>query len=240
MDTTSRPASARYADTARRVQPVPARTGEPTRLLADDLFAMVHDEGRRRLTGRILSLGLASALLGELALLDAVDIKGDVLRERSLLRDADPLIAGIHNQVRIEPLRPVRDWLDFIAGTATEDVGGRLLANGRMRRTPPTVRLPGRTDRWIPTDSGKATWPAVHLNMQVNAGTDDPYPLVLFALAGITGLNHPSLYSVTGLLRDPAAMARTLAPLAARPALADLLAHTQIAVASAVMSRHHG
>ena len=62
---------------------------------------------------------------------------------------------------------------------------------------------------------------------------------VLTALTALTGLNHPSLYSVTGLLRDPAAMARTLAPLAARPVLPDLLAHIQIAVASAVMSRRH-
>lgn len=240
MDTASRPASAQYADTAQRVRPEPSRPGEVARRLADDLFVMVHDEGRRRLTGRILSLGLASALLGELALLDAVGIEGEVLREGLLPQGADPLVAGIYHQVRVESFRPVRDWLDFIAGTATEYVGKRLLTNGRMTRTSPTLRLPGRADRWMPTDSGKATWPAVRLNMQVHAGTDDPYPLVLFALAGITGLNHPSLYSVSGLLRDPAAMARTLAPLAARPALADLLAHTRTAVASAVMTRHHG
>lgn len=238
MNTTSRPAPARHTGTAMR-RTVPAPGAAAARRLADDFFVMVHDEGNRRLTGRILGLGLAAALLGELALLDAVGIQDQVLRARAAPPAGDRLIAGIYSRVRSGPVRPVRDWLDFAALTAVEDVSARLLAEGRIERTPPVLRLPGRAGRWRPTDSGRATWPAVRLNMQVHAGTEDPYPLMLFALTGITGLNHPSLYSVMGLLRDPGAMARILAPLAAAvPILPELLEHTRTAVASAVVTRH--
>jgi hypothetical protein len=133
--------------------------------------------------------------LDELALLDAVDIHNGMLRAGVSLAEADPLIVGIYEHVRFNERRPVRDWLDFIALTAVENAGGRLLAEGRIARTPPMLRLRGRNARWWPTDSGKASWPAVHLRMQVEAGTADPSPLMLLALTGITGLNHPSPHS---------------------------------------------
>jgi hypothetical protein len=238
MDTTSPPVGARHAGAAAHDAPavVPRRPVWPSRL-ADDFFVMVHDEGRPRLTGRLLSLGLGAALLGELALLGAIGIEDGTLFTRVMPLDAGSLAGGLFHQMQADRRRPVRDWLGYIGQSSVEDVGRRLLAIGRMERTPPTLRLPGRTDRWAPTDRGRATWPAVDMNRKVCAGTTDPYQLMLFGLTAITGLAHPSMYSVQRLLQSQAALATALAPLADHPPLPDLLAHTQTAVASAVTSR---
>lgn len=238
MDTTSPPLGARHAGATAHdpAAAPPRRPAWPSRL-ADDFFVMVHDEGRPRLTGRVLSLGLAAALLGELALLGAIGFEDGTLFTRVMPLEAGPLTGGLFHQMQAEPRRPVRDWLGYIGQSCVEDVGRRLLAIGRMQRTPPTLRLPGRTDRWTPTDRVMATWPAVDMNRKVCTGTTDPHQLMLFGLTAITGLAHPSMYSVQRMLQSQAALSAALAPLADHPPLPDLLAHAQTAVASAVTSR---
>lgn len=241
MDSTTRHAPIRAAGTAAAALTATAGGGAPDRRLADDFFLMVHDDGGPRLTGRVLDLGVAGALIGELALHDAVGILDGLLRAGTLPPGADPLIARIHDRMRREREQlPVRDWLGYIAGTAVEDVGERLLAEGRLERTRSARWLTRRPDRWTPTARGRAGWPAVHVRVGVAEGTQDPRALMLFALAGTTGLNHDSLHSVMDRFRDPGAKERTLAPLAAyRPMLPELLTHIDTAVASAVASRRH-
>lgn len=261
MDATNRPARARHAETAGDGRGTPTASSpvdrrpsryqgaaysavqrpEKIRRLADDFFLIVHDEGQPRLSGRILGVGLAAALLAELALLDAVRIRGDKLLLDRFPTQVDPFLVEIIGQIHSERPLPVRDWLDYLAGAAAaaERVGGRLVARGLMQRRAPLLRLPGLSDRWIPVDSFKASWPAVDVRLAVSGGAADAHHLVLFGLASVTGLNHHSLYSLRGLLQDPAAMTRALEPLADHPPLLELLAHAHAAVASAVSSRRH-
>jgi hypothetical protein len=210
------------------------------RRLAEQFFLIAHDEGLPRLSALILGRALGAALLAELALLDAIRIAEDRLRLKSFpTQTTYPYLIEVIGLIRAEEPLPVRDWLDYLGRTARERIGTQLAAQGLLERRVPAVRFPRRADRWIPTDSVKAAWPAVEVQLAIGNGTDDPYNLTLFGLIAATGLSHPSLYTLRALLQDPPSLARRLAPLAEHPPVLDLLAHAQAAVTSAVASRRH-
>jgi Golgi phosphoprotein 3 (GPP34) len=205
--------------------------------VADDLFMLAHDDrsGRARLAARPLGLGLAAGLLAELMLggHPAVRVgRGDVVRvAREVPRAAisrHPLL----RQIDLEPaLRPVPDWLAFLACTAVRDVGARLEQAGYLIRV--TRRFPGRAARLVPAD---ATWAFAPVT-RVSAALDprrvpEPYTAALAGLAYACGL---------GFRMEPYLTARrtvedTVSGLT--PDLRALIRQTRNAVSSAVLSRH--
>ena len=215
--------------------------------LADDFFLMVHDDlsGRPRLPERILGVGLASALLGELVLLDAIDIvKGDVV----LVTDEPPsptdeprsslLASVLFRELKAERHLPVQDWLNYLGRRAPERVARRLETKRLVYLKQPRIKVPGRSGRWAPTDITTAGWPAIDVKLKVYNGKADVHTLMLFGLTRATGLEHPSLWEIRERLKDPAALNETLEPLVVfNSPLLDLLAHTEAVVGSAVTSQ---
>jgi hypothetical protein len=227
------------------------RTGR----LADDFFLMVHDDlsGRPRLSDRISGIGLAGALLGELAVLRVIDVaKGAVRQIADRLPAAAPgpsggepaaasLIADVFRDVRAEQTLPVRDWLNYLSQRAPDGVARRLEAEGLVYLKPSPLKALGRPGRWLPRDLATAGWPAIDVKLKIYNGRADQHTLMLFGLARATGLKHPSLWEIEDRLLDPVAWEQTLRPLAVHhPALLELLAHTEVAVGSAVTSGRGG
>lgn len=210
------------------------RTGR----LADDFFFMVHDDvSGPRLPDRILGLGLAGALLGELGVLGAIKVDDGAVMLAPAQPPPDPLAAAVLAELQTERPMPVRDWLNYLGQNALDRVAARLTAEDLVYLKPPRINILGRTGRWTPTDITTAGWPAIDVKLKVVNKHADAHHLMLFGLTRATGLNHPSLWEVRALLADGAAMDKTLAPLALSPPLLDLLAHTEAAVGSAVTSQ---
>ena len=224
------------------------RTGR----LADDFYLMVHDDlsGRPRLSDRILGLGLAGALLCELAILRVIDVEDGELITRdgsedegaTAEADGEPpsLINELVREVVSEQRLPVRDWLNYLAADAAERVASRMAAQALLYRRESRLKFLGVSDRWMPTDPTTAVWPAIDVKLKVHNGNAYTHHLVLFGLTRATGLRHPSLFEVQGRLEDPAALEETLEPLDGTPPLRQLLAHTEAAVGSAVISQRIG
>src|SRR5260370_2762143 len=121
--------------------------------LADDLYLMAHHEatGRLLLHPRAAGLGLAGALLAELALAGAIDIFGGQVAAAGPAPPEDGLARGVLGQVRGEHAQhPARDWLAFLARTAPADVACRLEQAGYL--TPASPRWPWPGERWVPAD----------------------------------------------------------------------------------------
>ncbi|NUR57252.1 MAG: GPP34 family phosphoprotein [Catenulispora sp.] len=210
------------------------RTGR----LADDFYFMVHDDvSGPRLPDRILGLGLAGALLGELGALGAIRVEDGEVILATATPPPDPLAADVFAELEAERPLPVRDWLHYLGQGALDRVARRLAAEGLVFLKPPRINILGRAGRWTPTDITIAGWPAIDLKLKVFNGKADAHHLMLFGLTRATGLNHPSLWEVRALLADGAAMDKILAPLGLSPPLLDLLAHTEAAVGSVVTSQ---
>jgi hypothetical protein len=207
-----------------------------TGFVANDFFMMANDDpsGRPRLSERILTLGLAGALLCELVLIhDAVAIEEGDLVLTAERRPWHVLHAELCREVEAEERRPVRDWLDYLSLQAIDRVGRRLRAAGVVQFRQPRLKIPGRTGRWMPVDMQTANWPAVDVALKIYNGKATASDLVLFGLTRATGLDNPALWAIRHLLTDPTLLERTLSPLAVHnPVLVDLLAQAEAAVAS--------
>jgi hypothetical protein len=181
---------------------------EAATLLADGLFLLAHDElnGKPLLSDAIVSLGLSGALLGELALVEKVSVRGDLLVVTDPEPPADPLSGAVHQRLmRSVAPRPVRDWLLYFADDAISHVSGRLMHAGRLTAQP--SRLPGRPARCVPTDGNGAQKIALALCTKVMRRLPLDAPSALLAgLVGATGLEHPGLFEV----RDSPQAARYL------------------------------
>jgi len=209
-------------------------TGDPglggTGLVADDLYLMAHDEntGRPLLRRRALGTGLAGGLLAELMLAGCITVRHDgaVALGRTwpageLARQVRDVIAAEH-----EP-HLVREWLLFGARTAAQDVAGRLERSGYLRRA--AGRRPGRR---VPVDPDWAFAPLVRVRSALDPARPwSAHGAVLAGLAVACGLGFRLAQYV-----PPAG--RRLDDVAARldPGLRELIAQTQAAVDSAVLS----
>ena len=210
--------------------------------VADDFFLMANDDAlsRPRLAERILALGLAGALLGELLLYDGVVgvDKGNLVLTSSR-RPSNLLHAELCREVEAEAaLRPVRDWLDYLSKQSIDMVGRRLQARGVVYLKQPRLKVPGRAGRWLPVGMQIANWPAIDVARKIYNGNAKTSTLLLFGLTHATSLDNPDLHPIRHLLTDPELLEQTLSPLAAfDPAFMDLLAQTEAAVGSAVTSQ---
>ena len=202
--------------------------------LADDLYLMAHHEvsGKPYVQPRALGLGLAGGLLAELMLLGNINlvrhgvvVAGRAPPEDGLARSVLGLVAGEHER------RPVRDWLLFVARTAAGELGRRLEQAGYLTRV--TTWRFGRGERWVPVNADCAFAPL----LRVRPALDSTRPLsaqgaVLGGLAVACGLSFRLVQytpSKTGRSLDEAVGQLD-------PGLRELIAQTQAAVDSALLS----
>jgi hypothetical protein len=133
-------------------------------LTGDELFHVAHHDrsGRARLHPRVAGLGLAAALLGELALDGRVEIHGDGIEVVRRDPPVDPLAHATLAELLAQPHhRDVRVWLTFLGANAVDAVGQRLVVAGLMHRA-----VHGRWRRrvqYVPVDADRAAGVEIRL-----------------------------------------------------------------------------
>ncbi len=207
--------------------------------LADEFFLIAHRDydGRPRLNSSALALGLAGALLVELALHRKLRINPQQLELVVANSDTPPPDATAHavlDQLAAEPeIREISTWLQFLAQTAAQRVAERLVRAGLVRpqQSGPPWR---RANLYPPLDANEAILPAVHIRSV--AQNRQPLQLseaLLTGLAAATGLDGFLLQDLDAdgrqFLRE--VLGRLPAPLIC------LLAETKAAVGAAVLAR---
>src|SRR5712691_11835621 len=121
--------------------------------LADDVYLLAHHEvsGRPLLQPRAAGLGLAGALLAELAVIGAVRVSGDGCAVTGRVRPQDGLTRSVQLRMLGERQRHgARDWLAYLAQSAAGDVARRLAGAGYLVLA--ESRRPWGAARWIPAD----------------------------------------------------------------------------------------
>jgi hypothetical protein len=203
--------------------------------IADDLYLVAHNDvtGKPYIQSRPLGLGLAGGLLTELVLAEAISVSGDEISWVASGRPPrDVLAAHVLEMVAGErEAHPVRDWLAYLARTASVDVASRLEAAGYLASA--GRWFPWRPARWVPVDRDSAFAPV----LRVRAALDPARPVsvegaVLAGLAEACGLGFRLAQYA------PAHGARLVEHVAVDldPSLCDLIAQTKAAVDSAVLA----
>jgi hypothetical protein len=192
-----------------------------------------HDvSGKPFVQPRALGIALAGGLLAELMLGASISLRADgtVLPgrnwpENELAHQVRDLIAAER-----EP-HPVRDWLLFLAGTAADDVAGRLRLMGYVTRV--SGRAPWRSGRWVPVNPDWAFSPLLRVRSALDPARPlSAYGTVLAGLATACGLD----FRVTQYAPPPRRrLDEALAQL--NPLLQELVAQTQATVGSAVLAQ---
>jgi hypothetical protein len=202
--------------------------------LADDLYLLAHHEatGRPHLQPRAAGLGLAGALLAELMLDGSIGVRAGQVVAAGYPAPHDELARSVLSLVAGErEWHPARDWLQFLARTAPRDVAGRLARSGYLTRA--TSRRPLRSRQWVPADPHSAFAPL--LRVKAALGPAEPATAQNLTLAGLAlacGLGRQlGLY-----LPDRAQRRLQDATSQLHPGLQHLIAHTQAAVDSALLS----
>ena len=202
--------------------------------LADDLYLLAHNEvtGRPHLQPRAVGLGLAGALLAELMLAGCIRLRAEQIVSAGHCPLRDGLARSVLRLVVSERgQHAAGEWLLFLARHAADDVAGRLEESGYLARV--ASRRPWRAHRWVPTTSDSAFAPV----LRVKSALDPARPasiqnVALAGLAAACGLGrHLALYLPDGVHRRIEEVTRQL-----DPGLRDLIAHTQAAVDSALLS----
>jgi hypothetical protein len=202
--------------------------------VADDLYLLGHDDrsGKPLLQPRALGTGLAGALLAELMLAGCIALRQDsaVVITRDTPRgevQRHPLL----KQMADEPgPQPVRSWLRFLARSAARDVAGRLEEAGYLQHVRGRVRW--SQGQWVPVNPDWAFAPM----LRVRTALDPARPLTAHAaaLAGLAvacGLGFRLDQYQTQADRSVEYAVAQLGP-----GLQELIAQTQTAVDSAVLS----
>ncbi len=206
-------------------------------LLADEFFCVAHDDhtGRARVYSRVLAIGLAAGLLGELILCNRVTIDNGDVFVSSHEPPADPLAHATLAHLLAQPQhRDVKTWLAFLAETAVESVAGRLVLAGVWQRE--ERRRFGRLRvSYLPTDANAVAWRAMRLARLLTTSERINQPdAVLAGLVAVTGLAGEVLWQPD--LRE-AGMARVWQEVQQLPwPLYHLLAFTEAAAGDAVLT----
>ena len=200
--------------------------------VGDDLYLMAHNDvtGKPLLEPRGLGLGLAGALLAELMLGRSAGLQPDGTVAAGRTWPADELAQRVHRLIAAEQPLAMRDWLGFLALTAPHDVARRLGQAGYLAQV--RRRLPWRQPRWVPVDPDWAYMPLLRVGSALDPAR--PFSAADAALAGLTaacGLRFRiDQYLAPG--RGVAQATRQLPP-----GLRELIAETQAAADSSVLSR---
>ncbi|GAB1641494.1 hypothetical protein KRMM14A1259_19170 [Krasilnikovia sp. MM14-A1259] len=183
----------------------------------------------------VAGLGLAAALLAELALTDTIVVEHDQV---FVIRHAPPGDALAHTVldqlVGEQTAHTVRTWLAFLSQTSYDEVASRLLRSGHVRAEA-SRRLLIKTTIYVPTDANVAAWPWARLSTRLRNGQ----PLNGFdtVLAGLTLAADLHRHVVDGI---PGNVITGLRQLVAKapPSMRLLLHHTEAAVGDAVLTGH--
>jgi len=212
----------------------PARGLSGTGLVADDLYLLGHDDrsGKPLLQPRALGTGLAGALLAELMLAGWIGLRPDsaVVFVPGVTRDT-VMQHALLKQVADEPgPQPVRAWLRFLASSAAWEVAVGLEEAGYLEHV--RGRVPWSQGQWVPVNPDWAFAPM----LRVRSALDPARPVTGHA-AALTGL---AVACGLGFRLDQyqtqagRPVQDALAVLG--PGLQELIAQTQTAVDSAVLS----
>jgi hypothetical protein len=207
--------------------------------LTDDLYLICFAEqtGRAVVTDAVAGLGLAGGLLCELVLGGHLLVRDGLLFPAAGVAPPSdlPLWEVLHAVTGQRQPQPVETWLRFLATDAVTDVRHRMCAAGLLARVRTRSLRVTAKDRYLPTDSNAAAWPAIRLANQLCAG--QPMPLPDAVLAGLVhacgllkhvlwGPEHTAGFAYVDHLRQ-----LLPAPLAA------VVAHTEVAVGQHVLTR---
>ncbi len=220
----------RQRDGRRELAPQLGGTGR----LADDLYLMAHNDvtGKPRLQPRAVGIGLAGALLAELALLGKIWVQPDRTTVADPTRPEDDL-AGLVLGLLCSEQHAARDWLLFLARTAARDVARRLANSGYLSRV--SARRPWRGERWVPVDSDCAFTPLVRvIPALVPSRRVSVHGACLAGLANACGLG-PRMFSYAPPHATRECLDQAVRQLS--PGLCQLIAQTQAAVESAVLAQ---
>ncbi len=168
-------------------------------LLADDLFRLAHDGSRLRVDQDLISVGLACALLAELAVTNYLTVDGDVLMVTTQRPPPDALAHTVLTEILSQPdPAPVPDWLRYLSARpayasgqfyAYEQVARRLVRSGDLVEMPRKRLFGPPRSGYAPTDNNKAYWACARLNTAAERGYDfDAFDQVLVGLCLSTGV----------------------------------------------------
>jgi hypothetical protein len=162
-------------------------------LLADEFWLLAHDDvtGRPRLSSRVLGLGLAGALIGELVDTRNVVIQQGVVHLVNRTPPPDALTHTVLDQIDAEVRQhPVRTWLAYLSRTTAEMVAQRLQRSGMVRRES-SRRVLKQVTVYRPVDANRAAWPTARLSttLRRQAPLSEP-DAFLVGLAAATGLDQ--------------------------------------------------
>ena len=211
----------------------PPRGLSGTGLVADDLYLLGHDEsGKPQLQPAALGTGLAGALLTELMLVGWIDLRQDsaVMITRDAPHAAVQQYALLKRIAAKPEPQPVRSWLRLLAHSAEHDVAVRLEEAGYMEHV--RGRVPWRQGRFVPVNPDWAFAPV----LRARSALDPTRPLTAHsaALAGLAvacGLGFKLSEHET-----PAGRPVQDAVAQLGPGLQELIAQTETAIESAVLS----
>lgn len=170
--------------------------------LAEDLFWVMHRDrdGKLLVHPRVAGLGLAAALLVGMLRTDAIEVRdGRVIvgeRHELVVAGGEWTYGGIAlrfvTQVLREPRpHPVRTWVEFVAGSAYEQVARWLVRVGKLH----VIRRRFRDPRYEPVSMNDAAWARARLStMVVRRDAPGPFDTALCGLLFATDL-HLSVLS---------------------------------------------
>lgn len=208
---------------------------EPDQPLADNYFRLTHDDqtGDLQLHPAIAGIGLASALLGELIWDGKVMLRDGNLVCRDFTPPRTALTHRIVEQVVHEPdVRPVADWLNYLALDAHEQVAQRLLDANHVSRVKRRKRLRQHT-AYEPSNGNSWVWVRVSITDALNKRRQ--MPLIDVHLAGLAKVTN--LLGAVMAYYDGADFLDYLLP-GLPPDVRELLAATAAVVEARVLSGH--
>jgi hypothetical protein len=213
----------------------PARGLSGTGLVADDLYLLGHEEGSGKplLQPSALGTGLAGALLAELMLAGWIGLRQ---QDRAVMITGDAPYGAVRQHALFKRIadkpepQPVRSWLRVLAHGAEQDVAVRLEEAGYLEHV--RSRVPWRQGRWVPVNPDWAFAPV----LRARTALDPARPLTAHsaALVGLTvacGLGFK-------LSEHQMATSRPVPDIVGQlgPGLQELIAQTETAIESAVLS----
>jgi hypothetical protein len=207
-------------------------------LPADDFYLICFQEqtGRPRVSEAVAGMGLAGGLLGELVLGGQLIVHGGGLYPAGVAAPEDELAREVlHVLSDQHQPRDLGTWLRFLATDAVPDVRHRMCTHGLLQRVRTRHLGVSARDRYLPTDSNAAAWPAIRLASQLCTG--QPVPATDAVLAGLvqaTGLLGHVLWGPEHAAGF--AYADRLRQVLPEP-LAAVVAHTEAAVGQHVLTR---
>jgi hypothetical protein len=168
--------------------------------VADQFWFIAHDDraGQSRVHPRVIELGLAAAVLGELVIRDRLRIDGGnvYVSVRESLNEpvGDFVVAQL---MAYRQHHDADTWLAYFAQTVSDKVIERLLDAGRVY--PVRHRgLGGRRTSYAPVDANHAAWQAVRLEQMLNGRVRMTEPDAFLAgLILATGLTRHVLWDPT-------------------------------------------